>query len=652
MALMDPSDTWYYTDDGGIERGPLPTAQLRRLVLQGFVVGPRLVKHVASGVVQDVSLWDELIEPHDDEEEERPSGDEQSQAEIDEWNVEEGEWVFIDDEGNVQGPFGTAEMHEWVRQGYLEPTREVNIAGGERDDFRPLREWGELAVAAALLPQMAVTEHAPVPHKSAAVGETLTAVDRELAAAADSSADGDSRADVGSSAVGSSAVGSSAVGSSTSGVGGGAAADKGRETAEAGSWFFVDDAGAVQGPFPTKRMRGWLRKGMLNGDRICRRAEEPAETAQPGAVAPSTADEWKPALSWPALVDAAAAVRRMTGAAAATPATELAAVGGVAVGGVASYGAPLPVVGVDTSSAAAVSSAGAPSPSMAGDASADATTTPDLPNMDETLWEYVDDHGRLQGPFTARKLLGWLRAGHLKRTRRARLYVPDTTPPLGGPGEAAAAPLKRLDEWDWFAAALTGGALPAAPVAPPQLTGGGGAGAVETPLWFYRDVAHAEQGPFTATAMQQWIAHGMLPLNTPVRHLSEGAGRYRPLTEVPLLVGAGAPRAAIATAPEAHGAAAMPPIAPPTIGTRSAAALAALGQSKPVYEDYVVLGGFNGVGDRKFAPLDRSGDNYWEMKGIPKHRDERQMGHYFDLGAWQEERNRQALAQQKKRSRK
>ena len=691
---MEPSaatDTWYYTDDGGIERGPLPTAQLRRLVLQGFVVGPRLVKHVASGVVQDVSLWAELIEPHDEDEEERPSGDEQSQAEIDEWNVEEGEWVFIDDEGNVQGPFGTAEMHEWVRQGYLEPTREVNVAGGERDDFRPLREWGELAVAAALLPQMA-TEHAPVPHKSAVVGETLTAVDRGHAAAADSnsdgaSGDGASRADVGSSAVGSSAVGNSAVGNSavgssavgssdvgnsavgssavgssavgnsavgstTYGVGGGAAADTGRETTEAGSWFFVDDAGAVQGPFPTKRMRGWLRKGMLNGDRICRRAEEPAETAQPGAVAPSAPDEWKPALSWPALVGAAAAVQRMTGAASAAPATELAAVGvavGVAVGGAASCGAPLPVVGVATSSAAAVSSAGATSPSIAGNASA---ATTDLPNMDEALWEYVDDHGRLQGPFTARKLLGWLRAGHLKRTRRARLYVPDTAPFIGGPGEAAAAPLKRLDEWDWFAAALTGGALPAAPVAPPQLTGGGGTGAVETPLWFYRDVAHAEQGPFTATAMQQWIAHGLLPLNTSVRHLSEGAGRYRPLSEIPLLVGTGSPHANIATASETPGAAAMPPIAAPTIGTRSAAALAALGQSKTVYEDYVVLGGFNGVGDRKFAPLDRSGDKYWEMKGIPKHRDERQMGHYFDLGAWQEERNRQTLAQQQKRSRK
>jgi hypothetical protein len=99
-----------------------------------------------------------------------------------------------------------------------------------------------------------------------------------------------------------------------------------------------------------------------------------------------------------------------------------------------------------------------------------------------------------------------------------------------------------------FATLLLGGCAGLGDVvAPPQLTGGGGAGAVETPLWFYRDVAHAEQGPFTATAMQQWIAHGMLPLNTPVRHLSEGAGRYRPLSEVPLLVGAGAPRGGVMT---------------------------------------------------------------------------------------------------------
>ena len=32
------------------------------------------------------------------------------------------------------------------------------------------------------------------------------------------------------------------------------------------------------------------------------------------------------------------------------------------------------------------------------------------------LWEYWDDHGRVQGPFSAAKLLGWLRAGHLTLT--------------------------------------------------------------------------------------------------------------------------------------------------------------------------------------------------------------------------------------------
>ena len=29
-----------------------------------------------------------------------------------------------------------------------------------------------------------------------------------------------------------------------------------------------------------------------------------------------------------------------------------------------------------------------------------------------------------------------------------------------------------------------------------------------------------------------------------------------------------------------------------------------------------------------------------EAKGIPKHRDERQMGHYFDNSSWQDEMNR------------
>ena len=53
----------------------------------------------------------------------------------------------------------------------------------------------------------------------------------------------------------------------------------------------------------------------------------------------------------------------------------------------------------------------------------------------------------------------------------------------------------------------------------------------------------------------------------------------------------------------------------------------------------------------KFANPALSGDAYWEAKGIAKTREGRQMGHYFDFDAWQEERNRKGGGQAKKRNR-
>ena len=59
------------------------------------------------------------------------------------------------------------------------------------------------------------------------------------------------------------------------------------------------------------------------------------------------------------------------------------------------------------------------------------------------------------------------------------------------------------------------------------------------------------------------------------------------------------------------------------------------------YRDYAVLGGFSMTGSRsgKFVAPEMSGEKYFEAKGIPKHRDERQMGHYFDFNEWQEQMN-------------
>jgi hypothetical protein len=53
----------------------------------------------------------------------------------------------------------------------------------------------------------------------------------------------------------------------------------------------------------------------------------------------------------------------------------------------------------------------------------------------------------------------------------------------------------------------------------------------------------------------------------------------------------------------------------------------------------------------RFTAPELSGEKYFEAKGIPKHRDERQMGHYFDLNDWQAQMNaRKASASNKARS--
>ena len=82
------------------------------------------------------------------------------------------------------------------------------------------------------------------------------------------------------------------------------------------------------------------------------------------------------------------------------------------------------------------------------------------------LWEYRDDRLKTQGPFTARKLLGWIKAGHLKPSRMARRApsTPSSTADGGGKRDDFA----PLSSAPYFASALAAGALPKAPAAVPK----------------------------------------------------------------------------------------------------------------------------------------------------------------------------------------
>ena len=137
------SAAWFYRDDGGNARGPLRLAEMRRLIQIGMLDPhqPRDVRRGEEGDWQDLALWPELHAGADSEEGVLPTDGQP------EWEEEEIEWVYLDDEGELQGPFGTEEVVGWVQAGHLDRSRQLGIAG--EDEFRPMVEWPDSRVKVA-----------------------------------------------------------------------------------------------------------------------------------------------------------------------------------------------------------------------------------------------------------------------------------------------------------------------------------------------------------------------------------------------------------------------------------------------------------------------------------------------------------------------
>ena len=138
------SAAWFYRDDGGNARGPLRLAEMRRLIQIGMLDPhqPRDVRRGEEGDWQDLALWPELHAEAGSAEGGVPLSDGQP-----EWEEEEIEWVYLDDEGELQGPFGTEEVVGWVQAGHLDRSRQLSIAG--EDEFRPMVEWPDSRVKVA-----------------------------------------------------------------------------------------------------------------------------------------------------------------------------------------------------------------------------------------------------------------------------------------------------------------------------------------------------------------------------------------------------------------------------------------------------------------------------------------------------------------------
>ena len=455
-------DRWFYRDDGDNVRGPLTTVQVGELVASGMLGPPREVSRGSKdGPFIDIQHWPELWPPRLDgatgNREEIAFADGWkgfSDAPMDgaapddegaEWEEEPVEWVYRDDRGGLQGPFSTTELKGWLATGLLKGSRLVNLAGGEDSDFRPAAEWAELSPAAPGkgAPQaadlaVAKTESAVTKTKDMQRGET-----------------GGARTDGASTALEVVEGGTGAL----------AASPATWEPGSVSEWVYVDDSGQEQGPFPAAKLLSWLTRGFLTTER---------------QVRPASGGEWQAMATWPEFAgfgkeaSVAAAVDTMVaaeGSGAARGEDGSAAVGAAAAapgpGSVTAVGPVDAGVGLSVSEWVYVDDSGQEQgpfptakllswltrgvltterqvrPASGGEWQAMATWpefagfgkeasvaaardgTPcvnggaPLTAEDEmlSLWEYADDRGRMQGPFTAGKLIGWLQAGHINLAR-------------------------------------------------------------------------------------------------------------------------------------------------------------------------------------------------------------------------------------------
>ena len=103
-------------DDGDDERGPLSKRALRKLIDQGFVTAPRLIR--LGGVTQDLLLWPQLALDNEEEvaaeqredREAAEGGDGDGGDDGGGWEMEEVEWEYLDDDGEVQVPHVDCQM--------------------------------------------------------------------------------------------------------------------------------------------------------------------------------------------------------------------------------------------------------------------------------------------------------------------------------------------------------------------------------------------------------------------------------------------------------------------------------------------------------------------------------------------------------------
>jgi len=122
-------------------------------------------------------------------------------------------------------------------------------------------------------------------------------------------------------------------------------------------------------------------------------------------------------------------------------------------------------------------------------------------SAERIAWEYVDDQGRIQGPFSALKMCEWLQKGLLASNVRAKRVCEDKFIPI----------CFRPQGFSFFV--LEDGPDSSSPSAGTS--------------WMYKDDSGLERGPATSATMREWYQHGFLDQSSMVRKVE--APTYEPI---------------------------------------------------------------------------------------------------------------------------
>lgn len=394
-------------------------------------------------------------------------------------------WLYIDDDGVERGPFSSAQMAAWLTSGYFspdQPCKPVSLSATATSTtsfqpmsscFPPAMSQQHTAIAAESKQQLPVTENGRGDTTSDGEEVNTALAEREDNNGAEEKEEEETGLDDHEVededeedeevAARLAALKGSSGSRHTSATAGRAGGESGSGSGSEHQWHYVDDSGAVQGPFPTSHMRTWHAAGYFKPNTRVRRDDE----------SELTAIDNRPHTDFIATPSSTAAVIN-TATSTADEAT-----------------APLPSFRLYT------------------------------PDVSETDWYYTDRSGVERGPFSTSLMRHWhlkgyftyndcpIRAAHMPTSTSAPLRLqskpPDFVLPTHQPAATHTATTTNT--------ATTAAAAGSASVHQQR--------AQSAEQWLYIDSSGQQQGPFSEVAMSQWWRAGYLPAATQVKLAGE-----------------------------------------------------------------------------------------------------------------------------------